>query len=163
MTGVTKNELARLVGEDRPFQSIFWKIQRVMWIAFALIVLVALAGWMGSGGPFSRSSKQFGGVTIDYPHSWRLAASDRLAIRPAAARPQTISIDAAITDSFRIEHITPEPAGSEVRGGRLIYRFDEDAQLVSFTLKPTAFSWRKSYILRAGNGPAIALHFGIWP
>lgn len=160
------SDLAQLIDEDRPFQMRFWKIQRLLWIALALILLFALAGFTGRGGPFSRSAQIFGKVAIEYPQSWRLAASDRLMIEASGSKPLTLSVDAALTDIFEIEAITPEPSQSQTRNGRLVYSFDGaagGAQRIAFTLKPTAIAWGDIFLLRIGDGPAIALRFAIWP
>lgn len=39
---------------DRPFQVKFWRFQRVAWMVLALVLLTALLGLTGKGGPFAR-------------------------------------------------------------------------------------------------------------
>lgn len=161
-----RSDLAQLIGEDRPFQMRFWKIQRLLWIMFALIILFAFAGFTGRGGAFSRATQQIGAVTIEYPLGWRLEARDRLAITAQGSGPLTVSIDAALADSVEIEAITPAPSKSQTRNGQLVYSFDGApgaTQHIALTLKPTAIVWNDIFLLRIGNNPAIMLRFGVWP
>lgn len=55
------------VDDDRAFQEKFWTFQRVAWALMALILLAALAGTTGSGGPLAHAEASGPGGSIEYP------------------------------------------------------------------------------------------------
>lgn len=112
--------------DDRPFQERYWRWQRGAWAVFALIVIAALAGLTGSGGPLSRASASGPGGEVDYPRVARWDASDdiRITLPASGARTAHVEIDRAFSDVFEVEVIQPVPAASAATAMGLRYRFD---------------------------------------
>jgi hypothetical protein len=81
------------IDDDLRFQRRTWRIQRIGWIAFALLVLAGLLGVFGSG-PLSRAEATGEGVRIEYDRFARLQSSAtlRITIDPAAVRDGAIRL-----------------------------------------------------------------------
>jgi hypothetical protein len=55
--------------EDRLFQERYWSFQRFAWVLFLFVVVGALCGLTGSGGPFSRATVEGAGGARIIPAS----------------------------------------------------------------------------------------------
>ncbi|MBL0968407.1 MAG: hypothetical protein IBJ02_04785 [Brevundimonas sp.] len=66
------------LGEDTGFQRRFWRIQRIAWAGFALVIVAALLGLTGAGGPLSRSVVRTPDGLIDSPRISRWSAAEEL-------------------------------------------------------------------------------------
>lgn len=99
--------------EHRAFQERFWSVQRGAWVAFGLLLLAALLGLTGAGGPLSRASAYLGGGTLEYPRIARWQSADEMVVRLSpgpAERSLTLSPD--FTSTLQIQTIHPEPLRS---------------------------------------------------
>lgn len=112
------------IEDHRAFQFGFWRVQRIAWIAFAFILMVALAGLTGAGGPLSRASTGLSGGEIDHPRVSRWSAADnfRITLAPGATE-RTVLLSTAFADHFQIEDIQPAPVRSVAAadGDRLVF------------------------------------------
>lgn len=110
--------------EHKAFQLVFWRAQRIAWIGFALVLMLALAGLTGAGGPLSRSSSAVAGGVIDHPRLSRWSAADEFRVRldPGAARREVL-LSSAFSDHFQIEDVQPAPVEGVAtpEGSRLIF------------------------------------------
>lgn len=113
--------------DHRAFHFGFWRVQRIAWIAFALILVAALAGLTGAGGPLSRASTPVAGGEIEHPRVSRWSAADdfRITLEPGAAQ-RTVLLSTAFADHFQIEDIQPAPVRSVAAadGDRLIFEIE---------------------------------------
>lgn len=101
--------------EHRKFQERFWKIQRVAWVAFAIVTIGALAGLTGAGGPLSTSTIEGNDAVILYPHVARWETADELHVTfqpKAEATERTITLAPEFAKSFQLESIQPQPLKS---------------------------------------------------
>lgn len=99
--------------EHRAFQERFWSLQRVAWVLFGLLLLAALLGLTGSGGPLSRAQVALEGGTIDYPRIARWEAADEVIVRFApGAEQHRLTLSSGFADALQIEGIQPEPESS---------------------------------------------------
>lgn len=116
--------------EPRAFQKRFWIAERVAWIIFALIIVLALLGFTGAGGPFSRASVEVAGASLDYPRVSRWQTSDELRVTlPPGTEERRVSFAQAFYDSFQIEGIEPPPESqkSTAEGVEMTFAADADA------------------------------------
>jgi hypothetical protein len=100
--------------EHRSFQERFWTAERWAWVAFGLILLVALLGFTGSAGPFAHATASLAGGGIDYPRFARLQAPEDILVEfdPGGVE-RTLTLSSSFAASFEIEGIRPEPDRSE--------------------------------------------------
>lgn len=118
------------IHEDRVFQERMWTAERVAWIGFASVLLIALLGLTGQGGPLQRATASSGAGQIDYPRVTRWATSDEIVLTlPAApgADRAVVETDDHFARIFRIEDIQPAPAESLALpdGQRLVFALGE--------------------------------------
>lgn len=130
------------VDDDPALQRRIWTLQRLAWGGFALILLAALAGLTGQGGPAARQHlRPAAAIAIDAPRILRAGGglqdiSVTLSGRQAPDLPRDIDLvlDAAFLNAFRIDQILPEPLQSRAEAGgiglRLSGRPDDQGRLV---------------------------------
>jgi hypothetical protein len=112
--------------EDRTFQERMWRAQRVAWVGFGVIVVAALAGLTGVGGPFARATEVSAAGAIDYPRVARWEADDSLVVTfaPSTQGGRTVSLSREFLDLFEIVDIEPHPAGATATGDGETLAFD---------------------------------------
>ncbi|MSU90281.1 hypothetical protein GE300_11730 [Rhodobacteraceae bacterium 2CG4] len=112
------------IDEDRQFQERFWKAERIAWICFAAILLAALAGMTGGGGPLAHGSAEQADTQVIYPRisRWRADETLTLVLGPGDGLRQ-ILMPKKFLDVFELESIQPEPLGAvaEPEGLRLSF------------------------------------------
>lgn len=126
--------------EHRPFQERFWVVERISWIAFGLLLVAAMLGLTGSGGPLSRSTHEVAGGTIEVPAIARWQTKDELVVRfaPAETDSRRLTLSPAFADSFQINAIQPAPERSVVSGAGTVLIFaTEPGSQASVTLHIT--------------------------
>lgn len=103
--------------EDRRFQRRFWRIQRIAWLLFGAVCLLALLGLTGSGGALHRGELRLDGARVEFPRISRWEGTDEVSItfeRPAAVHSFRIGQD--FFDRFSVERIQPESAQATLWG-----------------------------------------------
>jgi hypothetical protein len=117
------------INEDRAFQEKFWTFERWAWIAMALVVLLALAGLTGQGGPLSTATVSGAQGSVTYPSVARWQADSDLTVTlPPATRPEaSVELGRSFADLFEITDIQPTPSESEATaaGQRLLFKLGE--------------------------------------
>ena len=117
----------RPVFEDVHFQDISWTLQRVGWIAVALIAVLALTG-VFSHGFFSNAVARQDGLplSIKYERFQRMTASYRFYIATPASAEEEVRLifNKAFSDLYEIDSIQPQPARSNSINGGLVLAFD---------------------------------------
>ena len=98
-------------------------MQRVGWAIMALILLAALIGLTGKGGPLASGTAKAAGAKIDYPRITRWKSDDQLTVRlPASASGAVdVELSKAFGEMFSIRSVEPEP--SEVKATATGQRF----------------------------------------
>lgn len=84
-------EIARIEGQ-LGFQRRFWVAERIGWFAMAGLLLAALLGLLGAGGPLATAERRVQGVSVTWARFQRLGRATPLRITlppgvPAALRP----------------------------------------------------------------------------
>ncbi len=114
------------VAQDLAFQRREWALQRVLWVAIAVLLLAGLAGLFGSG-PLSHAETGTAALSLEYERLARLYTPSELKVRigPGAATDGTVVLwlDRAFLDTNKLEAVLPEPEDEEAGGERVIYRF----------------------------------------
>lgn len=116
--------------EHRSFHERFWTIERWAWIVFGLVLLAALAGLTGSGGPLAHSTARSAAGEVEYPMIARWEATDELVVTFAPGGSEhRMALSPDFSRYFQVEDIQPQPersiAGSE--GEVLVFETDEQA------------------------------------
>lgn len=114
--------------DHRPFHFGFWRAQRAAWILFGLIVVGALLGLSGAGGPLSRQTTTIPGGEINHPRVGRWSAGDEVRVRlEPGGRQRELLLSAGFADHFQIEDIQPAPSRDVVamEGHRMIFEAEE--------------------------------------
>ncbi len=153
---------------DRRFQERFWRFERVAWGLMALLVLAALAGFTGKGGPFAHAEAAAGAARIDYPQIARWQTADSLTVEfgPDASGRAEVLLPSQFTDTFAIESVDPQPAEVLATPEGMLFRFDlqgRGRQSANFAVRAGNPSWWTSGDLRLGDGSRATLGFLVLP
>jgi hypothetical protein len=110
--------------ECRPFQERFWTIQRWAWVFFTLVLVGALLGLTGSGGPLSRATQGLAEGSVEYPRIARWETPDLMSFTFHQGGNQTLTLSQAFSDAFQVQSIQPEPASSRLTDRGMVLQFD---------------------------------------
>jgi hypothetical protein len=115
------------VGEDITFQQREWTVQRLAWIVMTILVVAALLGLAGGGGPAMSATERTadGALQLHYARVERLQASTQLELDLATgSRDQlTVWIGSEFLSGTEIESIRPEPLETRSGADRQIFVF----------------------------------------
>jgi hypothetical protein len=151
------------IAQDLDFERGEWRVERVAYVAMALVVAAALLGLLG-GGPLSRTTAGAPGapVRVEYERILRVqsAAALRVDVTPGAGSPgeARVWLDPAWVEGVTMREVVPEPLRVERRRDRLVYVLavpDPGAGArVSFHFEATRPGWRRARV-GAGGGAAV--------
>jgi hypothetical protein len=116
--------------QDQRFQRREWRFQRVGWGVFALLVVAALLGLFGAGGPLARGHAASGGapaVEVDFSRFVHRQTATPVQVRvagPLAGAALELWVEREFLARQRLERIHPEPSAMAFGDGRFRYRFD---------------------------------------
>ena len=151
--------------EDHAFQKRFWSAERAAWAVYALIVLLALAGLTGAGGPLARGTAVSPAGDVEYPRVTRSSRAETLTVRfPAASEGRRLTLGEPFPERFDVETIRPEPERSYLGPGGLTYEFaaeGETAAPVRLTVRAERFGVARFRIVL--NDAALDLTTTILP
>jgi hypothetical protein len=104
-----------------------WRIERFAWVALVLIIVAALAGFLGPGPLTCReSTSDDGSLTIEYQAVEHNAAPGQLVVRarPPAGTPQLrLAFSRSFCDRVTAESLVPSPLSVEAHGDDVVYTF----------------------------------------
>ncbi len=169
----TTNESKRVsdleVNEDLKFQRRDWAVQRVGWVAMALVALVALLGFFGGTGALrgeAKATNEDAVVSVSYERFLRFMKPTTLQIQlgQEAGKEGKVSawLDRRYLDGLQVQQITPQPDSAKAGPEKLTYVFEVDdpngTTTVSFDLLPE----QKVGVLkgRVGIGDGEPVSFG---
>lgn len=133
------------LNEPRERQRRYWKVQRIAWWCFGLVMLLAVLGFTGSGGFFHKQRVQFAAATVEVPRVSRWEGSDDMSItftEPTGTHHLVIS--QPFFDRFMIERIQPEPETNGLAPGAQVMTFsaqDDPPHQVNFDVRAMHFGW----------------------
>lgn len=125
------NELE--IAQDLPFEKRSWLMQRIAWIAGALVLIAALLGVFGNG-PLSRTEKssQDGALRLEYQRIVRFQAPCELRIHIADSQSNDkafqLWVSSECFENTLLNRITPEPQSSTLKPDGIIHEFKRQAQ-----------------------------------
>jgi hypothetical protein len=98
------------VHEDMPLQYAFWTAERVLWVALAAILLLALTG-VFAHGPLSKRTVSDAGLSLTYERFQRVTAASRLTATISApdANETVLTLSPSFPQHFEITDIQPRP------------------------------------------------------
>ena len=100
------------IDEDLDFQRGEWRVQNVLWIVSAILLVLALIGFFG-GGPISSTTNASddGAVSVNYHrfvrHDGRAALNFRVDATGASSQEVEIWIDQEFLDNVEVETVSP--------------------------------------------------------
>ncbi|HEX2116197.1 MAG TPA: hypothetical protein VHM01_17470 [Alphaproteobacteria bacterium] len=156
---------------DLGLQRRTWRVQRVGWAIFAILVLAALAGAFGSG-PLSRAEagSEASGLRIEYERFARLHAATNLVIRAdrRLARNDELAVilSGAALQSLELPSTMPPADGTGLAPDSVVLRFRTDRQPGELTVvlhaKPRRMGLLTAQVgLR--DGPAHTIRQWVYP
>lgn len=112
------------IAEAPAFQNAFWKVERVAWVGFALIIILAVLGLTGSGGPLSETTTRIGTAQVTYTQvmRWQTGGQIEIAVPDIPAETLTVAFDNRHSRHFMIDAISPEPEQVVLAADRHVYR-----------------------------------------
>ncbi len=118
------------IAECRGFQRRFWMAERIGWAGFALVIVLAIAGFGGRGGWFAVVVKEAADVRAELPRITRRGESALVVLtlsgKPGAHR---VTVGGELLAHYELEGMTPLPVQSAAtrEGLALILRAEGDA------------------------------------
>lgn len=129
-------------------------------MALALIVIAALMGLTGAGGPFGSGRVAGPSGSVDYPRVARWAAANEMSVRFAGAGTTgVVEVDQAFFEVFGIEGIQPSPSASAFTGTGQRFTFDRAGRAggdtVTFKVRPRRPAFPLRTHVRIGEGEPL--------
>lgn len=159
------------IDDDLAYQERTWLVQRVGWGVFAALIVVALAGLLGSG-PLSSATvgAPADGLQITYERFARLHAPTAFEIRAnrnlARNGELSIALSGDAVRSLELPSSMPPPDGAGVVPDGVLLHFKVDNQPGELTVvlyaKPQRAGFLESRVAVAG-GPAHTISQLIYP
>ncbi|HXH53749.1 MAG TPA: hypothetical protein VNH53_10030 [Sphingomicrobium sp.] len=170
MTDKARSPSGLQVQEDRAWQEKFWSAQRVGWVVMALLVLAALAGATGKGGPVASASARTPAGIIEYPRIARLQSDEKVTVRlpPSASGEIPVELLRPFAESFSIELIEPEPSHVEATadGQRFIFNVGScggGEKLIVFHVRARRAAMNSRLAVRIGDERPVTLAVTVLP
>lgn len=132
------------VGEDLEFQRKWWRFETGVWIAFALLIALAIAGVFGRG-PVAKSKIRAsdGSLAVTYDHIQRTGTPSSMTVQFNSAAVQDgkarIFVSESLIRQLGAQRIAPQPETSVVGKDGLMYTFpanDHEGRVV-ISLEPS--------------------------
>jgi hypothetical protein len=156
------------ITQDLSLQRIEWRVQKVLWVLLAILLLAALLGLLGPG-PLSYSSVDGSGFEVRYLRFARWQAPHTLVVATSLPGSETlrISIDRSYLDKMEVQQITPQPATVQLRGDSYLYTFDGDRRSsqtdITFDLQPTSIGSLHGTIGLPAQGSSVEFTELVYP
>jgi hypothetical protein len=159
------------IDQDLTFQRRSWAVQRVGWVTIGALLVLALAGVLGSG-PLSRQEATVPGLLrVEYQRFGRYQTPETLTVRlePAATRVAEVRlwVDRQYVDGSQIERITPPPIRVESAPDRLVYVFSTsrpgESMTIRFMLQPEQIGPTSGRVGVAGAAGVAAFRQFVYP
>jgi hypothetical protein len=134
-----------LSGRYPALQERLWLAERIGWAIFGLLIVLALLGFTGAGGPFAHASLSLPSGTIDYPRVARWQASDQIRVSFAPGPSQRrVTLSPALLGKVDVDHVVPSPSATQSGPQGAVYVFDIDGARggeVDFSLRVEHPGW----------------------
>ncbi len=117
--------------EHRRFQERFWTIERFAWLMFALIIVLAMLGAFGAGGPLATKVTETERAVIEHPRIGRWEGTDEMTVKykpDPAKKTRSLFLPDAFAKVFQVEDIQPLPIRTAIEAGGQRLHFDNPRQ-----------------------------------
>lgn len=117
------------VQEFMRVQQRHWRLERIGWVVFLLIVLLTALGGFSKGAlSLTTARSADGALTVDYQRFERNSAASEITVRLQGEPGEVMQLELTgdLLDKFSIEGIQPEPLNSESVHGGLRWSFRTD-------------------------------------
>ncbi len=166
---VPKVDNAVAVGEDLEFQERWWKLERLIWSLFALILIADVLGFFGRGWfAKARLLEPDSGIAVNYERVERASTPSIMTIR---FLPESIVngsaqlfVSNSIVKQLGAQRIAPQPERSIIGDGGITYSFaasgsDADVQIA---LEPS-FPGYREFSLQVPGKKSVGAHVVVVP
>ncbi len=156
------------VDEDFAFQEQQWRAERIGWVAMTAIIIAALAGVFGGGGPLARTSATSadGRSDVQYARFARYAAPTALDIHVAVSdsrREIRLRVSDEYLSAMKVTAITPPPTSAALADRQYVFVFDRapasSAATIRLELEPTVFGVCSGWVAVDDGAPVLLTHF----
>lgn len=156
------------VQEFLHIQQRHWRLERIGWVLFLLIVLLAVLGVFSQGVlSLTTARSADGALAVEYQRFERNSAASEITVRLQGEPGEVIQLDITgnLLDRFAIESIQPEPLGSEsLRDGlRLSFRTDGEGDAAVYLAVRAAALGSSNSRFAVTGAPSIAVDQFIYP
>jgi hypothetical protein len=116
------------VGENLDFQRKWWRFENILWIFFALIIVLDIAGLFGRG-PVAKAERRSPDGTIDvkYERIERTDSPSMLSIQfgPTAIRDGKVNlyVSQSLVKELGTQRVVPNPLTTQIGDGGLVFAF----------------------------------------
>lgn len=152
------------LNEPLPFQRREWLVQRIGWVAMALVIIAGALGLFGDG-PLARREAANAALRIEYDALLHRNAQTTWLLTPLAAPHDgryRLTLDADWARHFRIDDIEPRPQATEVSVGRWVYEFRAQggrATPILFHVEPRQLGRFEGSVQLEGTAPLAITQF----
>ncbi len=144
------------------------RFHKLGWLAFAAIVLAALAGLLGPGPLSSRTADAGPALSVGYDRFTRFHAPARLELKVRAHGTIRVHLGREFLEAAQLDSIQPEPASVEAGAAGHVYAFD--APRLGGAQTAIVFHYRPDETLRSipirvrlEGGPALSVSQFVYP
>jgi len=164
-----KQRPALRICEDMAFQRRTWLVERTGWIVLGVILIVALLGYFGGGGPAAstQTASEDGNLSMRYERFLRLRTPTQLrVVARSPGRTLRLWIEREYFEAFEVTGVVPPPDRVETAADRYVYEFPltapGEAATILFHIEPTK-AWRVSGRLGVEGGADLAFAQLVYP
>jgi hypothetical protein len=168
---VGNSSLKESLDSELPFQRKQWRNERIGWAAMTVLILYALAGGLGGGGPLSNAEAVAvdGSAHVRYEKLARQLAPTSIDIsvtQPPDGRPAQIHVSASYLSSMTVRSIVPEPDAMTVADNGYVFVFKRLSGVtdskIHLQLEPQQMGAAKGWLV-INNGEKLAIKQFVFP
>ena len=165
------SSLKASLDSELPFQRKQWLIERIGWTVMAVLILCALGGGLGGGGPMSNAEVVAvdGSARVRFEKFARQLTPNTVEIsvtQPPDGRSAQLHVSGSYLSSMAVKSITPQPDATTVADNGYVFAFKRapgaGITKIHLQLEPqrmgTATGW-----LAINNGEKLAINQFVFP
>ena len=166
---VPKVDNAVAVGEDLQFQERWWKLERLIWSFFVLVLLADVLGVFGRGWlAKAKLAEPDSGIIVDYERVQRASTPSIVTIKflPESISNGTVQlfVSNSMVKQLGAQRIAPQPERSVVGNGGITYYFPVSGGIsdVQIALQPS-FPGYRGFTMQVPGLKPIGAHVVVVP